>query len=79
MFLFLPVHNIGLSTSEAPSENWKLIKEKGDIKVFVDRKDQGFDGIKIKATIYTSLSTFIEYINNVSKYTDWVYACVSER
>ena len=56
-------------------DEWKLVKEKGEIKVFVKRNAAEFGVVRIEAKIHASLQDFVSYINVAESYPEWLYSC----
>lgn len=75
--LIFSINSFESVTDHSYSENWELIKEKNDIKVYIKRQKNDFASIRIQMKIYTDLHTYVDYVNQVDKYPDWIYSCSS--
>jgi START domain len=64
----------GFVLEVAGQYNWKLARDKDGIKVYESKtKNSGFKSVKVESTLQGSFDKFIEVLNNVSHYKDWVY------
>ena len=54
---------------------WKIVKASDNIKVYTAATDEGYDAIKIEATVSASLEDFVAFINDADSYRQWVYGC----
>ena len=80
IFIFLFFFNTTLSNHLDFSQKdsaWKLVKRDRTISVFKQDGSDGFDKIRIEATINVSLDEFVSVVRNPKTYTSWVYACSS--
>lgn len=64
-----------ISTHSHEAEDWELVKNKNEIKIFVKKKAKDFDALRVEAKIYTNLSKFTNYLNVAKYYPDWLYSC----
>ena len=55
--------------------NWTLVKKTESIRVYKAAGVNGFKRIRIEARLAVPLVTFIDFVNDVEKYTLWVYKC----
>lgn len=65
-----------------PSLNESLhyeIIEKNALQIKIIKTEAGFDALDISFDINSDLETFIEVINDVGSYQDWVYRCLSSQ
>lgn len=58
---------------------WELIKDKNEIKVFINRQNCKYARLRIQVIIHVDLDLYVEYINDVEKYTEWIYACIESK
>jgi hypothetical protein len=58
---------------------WELIKDKNDIKIFINKQNCKYACLRIEVLIDVNLDLYIEYINKADKYTDWIYACIESK
>ena len=71
-FLILLFMSKGFAQND---KEWELYKTRKEIEVFKRKTDEGFDAVRIKATIHSTMPTFLHVINDADNYTDWVYGC----
>jgi ribosome-associated toxin RatA of RatAB toxin-antitoxin module len=68
-----------LCSSFTPGENndeeWSLVRESDQIQVFKKPTPNGYNAIRIEAVVRAPLKTFIEFVNQVDRYPEWVYKC----
>jgi len=58
------------------SSEWKLVTEEGNIRVFTRKSIQSdFKEVRILATMDVEFGAFIDALNDVAAYEQWVYKC----
>ena len=68
----------GYATSLTDGNEWKLRKDKNDIKVYTrTHTDTGIVECKIETTVKTEISKLVKTINNVENYPAWMNKCES--
>ncbi|MBL0234061.1 MAG: hypothetical protein IPQ08_10370 [Chitinophagaceae bacterium] len=56
------------------SQNWKLEKDKDNIKVYTaDSKNNSFKLVKVEATIPGTYAKLISVLTNVDEFSKWIY------
>ncbi|NND34983.1 MAG: hypothetical protein HKN76_20525 [Saprospiraceae bacterium] len=80
---FLLVSLFIILTSFAPEhsfeDTWATVRNTEAIQVFAKKNSIGFKDIRIEASIQVPLSDFIQFINDVKKYPQWVFKCNDAR
>ncbi len=54
---------------------WKIVRNSDAIKVYKKPTAEGYDEIKIQASISSTLDEFVQAINDADAYQYWVYGC----
>ena len=61
-------------------EDWELVKEKGDLKVYTRKSpDSDIKELRIITTMKAPIHDFIDALNDADSYKTWVYKCESSR
>ena len=55
--------------------DWSLVRENDHIQVFKKPTANGYNAIRIEALVESPLETFIDFVNQVDRYPDWVFKC----
>ncbi len=64
-----------LFVGSSTSDDWKLVKDKEDFKVYIRKPEGGnFEQIKIIALTSSPMNAIVAALEDVDKHKDWVYA-----
>ncbi len=75
---FFLIAQMGFGQSNA--HQWKLVSQEGNIQVFTRKSDKSdFKEVRILAKLEVEMGAFIEVLNDVPSYDDWVYKCQNSR
>jgi hypothetical protein len=75
IFLVLLLMFSAFSVEKSDERNWALVKKSEHIHVYKKPTSNGYNAIRIQAKVATSLESFIDFIDRVDRYPDWVYKC----
>ena len=59
------------------SDDWTLIKDQNDIKVYTQKTSKGYDKVKAEFTIKAEINEFAAFLKDVKNFTNWIYHCKS--
>lgn len=67
--------------AQAPfAQDWELVKEKGDLKVYTRKSlDSDIKELRITTTMKASVNDFVDALNDADSYKVWVYKCESSK
>jgi hypothetical protein len=75
VLLVFPLLFIAFTTGLDSDFGWSIVKENEHILVFKRPTSNGYNAIRIEATISTPLESFIDFVNQVDRYPEWVFKC----
>lgn len=75
VLLLLPLIVSSFTAGHESDSSWSIVRENEHILVYKKATENGYNAIRIEATISTPLESFIHLINQVDRYPDWVFKC----
>jgi hypothetical protein len=60
-------------------DDWELIRDQNDIKVYIHKEPRAFASIRILAKVESDIQVFFDYTHEVDKYPEWIYSCIDSK
>ena len=75
VLLVLPLLFTSFTTGNENGLGWSIVKANEEILVYKKPTENGFNAIRIEARISAPLESFIDFVNQVDRYPEWVFKC----